>query len=486
MKQIAELEPEIVWSIFEQITRVPRPSKKEQQMQAFIESFAAAHALEYRRDAKGNIVVIRPASPERASEPALILQSHMDMVCEKDADVEIDFEQDPIQAYVDGEWVKARGTTLGADCGIGMALQLAALIEPDLKLPKIEALFTVDEEQGLTGAMNLGADMLTGTRMINLDSEDEGEIFIGCAGGIDTIGTIAYKPEILNNSDEWCTCEIRIGGLHGGHSGDDIEKGFANSNKLMTRLLWNLSRNCGARLSLFDGGNLRNAIPRDARAVIVLPKRGIQAAEKLFNTLSEAFADEFKTTEPSMQCTCSVVDTPAETLLPLDVQSRLLNLLYALPHGVMAMSMTMPGLVETSTNLASIKMPEPGKIVITTSQRSSVESAKRDIADRVASVFALAQAEVVHTDGYPGWSPNPDSPLVRKAAAIYQEMFGNMPKIKAIHAGLECGLFLTRYPGLDMISTGPTLRGVHSPAERVEIASVQKVWSYLQQLLERV
>lgn len=486
MKQIAELEPKIVWSIFEQITRVPRPSKKEQQIQAFIESFAAAHALEHRRDAKGNIVVIRAAAPGRESEPALILQSHMDMVCEKNADVVIDFERDPIQAYVDGEWVRARGTTLGADCGIGMALQLAALIDPALQTPKIEALFTVDEEQGLTGAMNLGQEMLTGTRMINLDSEDEGEIFIGCAGGIDTIGTLTYVPEQLSSTADLQTCELRVSGLHGGHSGDDIEKGFANSNKLMTRLLWNLSRSCGARLALFDGGNLRNAIPRDARAVIVLPKGEIQTAEKLFNTLSEAFAEEFKTTEPSMQCTFSIMDTPVDTLLPLEVQTRLLNLLYALPHGVMAMSMTMPGLVETSTNLASVKIPEPGKIVITTSQRSSVESAKRDIADRVASVFALAQAEVVHTDGYPGWAPNPHSPLVRKAAAIYQEMFGNTPKIKAIHAGLECGLFLTRYPGLDMISTGPTLRGVHSPAERVEVASVLKVWDYLRRLVESV
>lgn len=486
MKQIAELEPKIVWSIFEQITRVPRPSKKEERIRAHVMAFAEAHGLAYRSDAKGNIVVIREAAPGRESEPALILQSHMDMVCEKDTDVKIDFEQDPIQAYVDGEWVKARGTTLGADCGIGMALQMAALIDPDLRAPRIEALFTVDEEQGLTGAMNLGSDMLTGTRMINLDSEDEGEIFIGCAGGIDTIGTMTYVPEKVQNTADWQACEIRVGGLHGGHSGDDIEKGFANANKLMTRLLWNLSRQCGLRISSLDGGNLRNAIPRDARAVVALPVAKMSSAERLFHTLSAAFAEEFKMTEPALQCALTKVDELLDTVMPEETQTRLLNLLYALPHGVMAMSMTLPGLVETSTNLASVKMPEPGKIVITTSQRSSVESAKRDIADRIASVFALAQVDAVHTDGYPGWAPNPDSPLVHKASEIYLQMFGNSPKIRAIHAGLECGLFLSRYPGLDMISTGPTLRGVHSPAERVEIASVAKVWDYLRQLIESV
>lgn len=486
MKQIAELEPQIVWSIFEEITRIPRPSKKEERIREHIIAFAETHGLAYRSDAKGNIVVIREAAAGREAEPALILQSHMDMVCERDTGVDIDFERDPIQAYVEGEWVKARGTTLGADCGIGMALQMAALVAPNLRTPKIEALFTVDEEQGLTGAMHLGSEMLTGTRMINLDSEDEGEIFIGCAGGIDTIGTLTYVPEKLQNTMDWQACEIRVGGLHGGHSGDDIEKGFANANKLLTRLLWNLSRQCGLRISSLDGGNLRNAIPRDASALVALPVAKMSVAEGLFHTLSAAFAEEFKMTEPALQCLMTTVEKPLDTLMPMETQERLLNLLYALPHGVMAMSMTLPGLVETSTNLASVKMPEPGRIVITTSQRSSVESAKRDIADRIASVFALAQAEVVHTDGYPGWAPNPDSPLVHKAAEIYLQMFGNAPKIRAIHAGLECGLFLSRYPGLDMISTGPTLRGVHSPAERVEIPSVGKVWNYLCHLIESV
>ncbi|MCH5306383.1 MAG: aminoacyl-histidine dipeptidase [Rikenella sp.] len=479
------LEPRIVWSLFDQITKVPRPSKKESRIQAFIEDFARQNGLEYRRDEKGNIVVIRSAAPGREEEPALILQSHMDMVCEKDSDVRIDFERDPIEAYVDNGWVRARGTTLGADCGIGMALQMAVLIDKSLRTPKIEALFTVDEEQGLTGAMNLGDGMLTGSRMINLDSEDEGELFIGCAGGIDTIATLTCQPEAIPAAERYAYRTIRVSGLHGGHSGDDIEKGFANSNRLLNRILWNLTKASGLRLSRFDGGNLRNAIPREAEAQVAIPLGQLETAEQLFRQLVEAIADEFRHTEPNLSITIEPLSEVPATVLPVAAQQRLLDLLYALPHGVMAMSQAIPGLVETSTNLASVKMPAPGTIVITTSQRSSVESAKRDIADRVEAVFALAGADVHHTDGYPGWTPNPDSPLVRTAAGIYREMFGTDPKVKAIHAGLECGLFLTRYPHLDIISTGPTLRGVHSPGERVEIASVAKVWDYLKQLVER-
>lgn len=483
--EIGSLEPQIVWGIFGEITRVPRPSKKEGKIQAFIEAFARQYGLECKRDATGNMVVIRPASAGRGEEPALILQSHMDMVCERDADVRIDFENDPIEAYVDGEWVKARGTTLGADCGIGMALQMAVLIDPTLSCPRIEALFTVDEEQGLGGAMGLGEGMLTGTRMINLDSEDEGELFIGCAGGIDTIATLNYTPEKIQAAETYTYYNIRVSGLHGGHSGDDIEKGFANSNKILNRLLWNLAREYGLRLARFDGGNLRNAIPREAEAAVALPKATAEAAERMFRRLADDIRAEYRYTEQTM----AIVIEPAETVparwLPAEAQQRLLEVLYAVPHGVMAMSFAMPGLVETSTNLASVKMPREGVIEITTSQRSSVESAKRDVADRVGAVFALAGAEVRHTDGYPGWTPNPDSPLVRRAAEVYRELFGNDPKIKAIHAGLECGLFLLRYPQLDIISTGPTLRGVHSPSEQVEITTVEKVWRYLRALVER-
>lgn len=486
MKKLTDLEPKLVWEIFHEITQVPRPSKKEGKIQAYLIRFAEKYGLEWKQDPKGNIVIIRPASPGREGESALILQSHMDMVCEKDAGVEIDFENDPIEACVDGDWVKARGTTLGADCGIGMALQMAVLIDPELKVPRIEALFTVDEEQGLTGAMHLGADMLTGNRMINLDSEDEGEIFIGCAGGIDTIASLKYQPEKAPEKG-YVYYTISIRGLNGGHSGDDIEKGYANSNKLLNRLLWNLYWAFGVKLSRIDGGNLRNAIPREAEALIGVPERCHREAIDLLTVLRDEITAEYKHAESNIAIVWKAFNGLPEWVLPEAETVNLLNALYAVPHGVVAMSFSMPGLVETSTNLASVKMPEGeqgGEIVVTTSQRSSLESAKRDVAAQVESVFRLAGMRVAQSDGYPGWTPNPDSPLVRKSAEIYTELFGKKPKIKAIHAGLECGLFLSRYPNLDIISTGPTLRGVHSPAERIEIESVGKVWVYLQKMIQ--
>lgn len=485
MKHLTDLEPKIVWQLFDQITRVPRPSKKEEKIQAHLKQFAEGHDLEWRQDNAGNLVIIRPPSAGREQEPALILQSHMDMVCEKDADVRIDFENDPIPAYVDGDWVKARGTTLGADCGIGMALQMAVLIDQELRVPKIEALFTVDEEQGMTGALNLGTDMLTGNRMINLDSEDEGEIFIGCAGGVDTIATLRYRPEPAP-VEGFQYYDLKVSGLHGGHSGDDIEKGFANSNKLLNRMLWTLHQKIGIRLARIEGGNLRNAIPREAEALFGIQGRDEAEMTRLLTILERAIRAEFQAAEKSIEITWEKRNNGLpETVLPGDDQERLLNVLYAMPHGVMAMSSAMPGMVETSTNLASVKMPGYGEIVITTSQRSSVESAKQDIASQVESVCRLAGAEVRHTDGYPGWAPNPGSPLVKKSKKIYYELFGKEPKIKTIHAGLECGLLLTKYPDLDIISTGPTLRAVHSPGERLEVESVPKVWLYLRKLIEQ-
>lgn len=486
MKQLTDLEPKIVWQFFDQITRVPRPSKKEAKIQVYLRQFADRHGLEWKQDTAGNLVIIRPASPGRENEPALVLQSHMDMVCEKDADVQIDFENDPIQAYVDGDWVKARGTTLGADCGIGMALQMAVLTDGELPVPRIEALFTVDEEQGMTGALNLAPDMLTGNRMINLDSEDEGELFIGCAGGVDTIATLRYRPEPAPESGH-LYYRVKVSGLHGGHSGDDIEKGFANSNKLLNRMLWNLQQKTGIRLARIEGGNLRNAIPREAEALFGIPVQETEAMERLLVTLREAIVEEYKVTEKSIAIEWTKIENSLpQTVLPGEVQQRLLDLVYAIPHGVMSMSFSMPGLVETSTNLASVKMPESGEIIITTSQRSSVESAKRDIASQVQAACRLAGAEVRHTDGYPGWAPNPESGLVRKSSKVYYELFGKEPRIKAIHAGLECGLLLTKYPDMDIISTGPTLRGVHSPGERLEIETVRKVWIYLRKLIQEL
>lgn len=475
------LEPQIVWNYFSQITQVPRPSKKEDKIRVFLRDFALSNALTCREDDCGNIVIIRPAAAGFESEPAVILQSHVDMVCEKEASLEFDFQTQSIDAYVDGEWVKARGTTLGADCGIGMAMAMAALTTPALRRAAIEALFTVDEEQGLTGAMNLGEGMLTGSTMINLDSEDEGEVYIGCAGGVDTIATFDIELKKTPSRKEYDFYRLAVGGLRGGHSGDDINKGLACANKLLTRELWMMMSKYNVLLCSIDGGNLRNAIARDASAIIAIPRKDSQAVIVDAAALAQNIKNEYATTEPQMQIWLEQAEEP-NAKIAQDTAHRLVASLQALPHGVQAMSQTMPGLVETSTNLASIKMGD-GEIVVTTSQRSSVESAKNDIAQTVESVFRLAGATVRHTDGYPGWAPDPSSPLVEKARNLYRDMFGSEPEVKAIHAGLECGLLLSKYPHLDVISIGPTIRGAHSPAERLEIKTVEMVWRYLLKLL---
>lgn len=482
MSKISDLKPEIVWREFDHITMVPRPSKKEEKIRQHLRSFASSYGLPIKEDADGNIVITREASPGRESAPALVLQSHVDMVCEHDSDRIIDFDRDPIDAYVDGDWVRARGTTLGADCGIGMALQMAALIDQSLSTPKLEALFTVDEEQGLTGAKDLAPDMFTATRMINLDSEDEGEIYIGCAGGIDTIATFEYVPQ--QAPDGYTYYNIGIDGLRGGHSGDDIEKGFACANKLLVRALWLVSQFCPMVIAKIDGGNLRNAIAREASAVIGVPSSVngvVELVERCFSEMRSEFSD----TEPDMRCVIESVETWTLPVLPDHVTMRLIMSLYAVPHGVMAMSRAIHGLVESSTNLASVKMIG-SSVVVTTSQRSSVESAKHDVENQVECAFLLAGARVVHSDGYPGWRPNTDSELLRIGESVYSELFGSQPKVKAIHAGLECGLFLVKYPDLDMISIGPTLRGVHSPSERILIDSVEKTWRYLRRIIESI
>lgn len=476
------LVPQLVWGYFAEITQIPRPSKKEEKIRQYLRDFASKHSLPIKEDEKGNIVITRPAATGCEAKPTVILQSHVDMVCEKEAGLDFDFETQPIDAYVDGDWVTARGTTLGADCGIGMALQMAALTDPELKSGAIEALFTVDEEQGLTGAMNIGADMLTGTQMINLDSEDEGEIYIGCAGGIDTIATFEAQFKKAPSKKDYDFYKITVGGLRGGHSGDDIHKGLANANKLLTRELWLMLSGWEVKLCDIDGGNLRNAIARDAWATVALPKEHANDIIVAAAELAVELKAEYALTEPNISITMAQVEQP-ERKIDNEIAHILVAALQAVPHGVQSMSQAMPGMVETSTNLASVKIVGDD-IIVTTSQRSSVESAKYDIAHTVESVFRLAGAVARHSDGYPGWKPNPKSPLVVKSAAVYKQMFGKKPAIKAIHAGLECGLFLTKYPHLDIISIGPTLRGVHSPDERIEIRTVDMVWRYLVALLK--
>ena len=480
MSDIGNLEPQQVWEQFDAITRVPRPSKKEGRIIEYLEQFARDNNIEYRKDKIGNIVMCKPASAGMESRPKVILQSHMDMVCEKNSDVEFDFENDPIRTRIDAGWVRAEGTTLGADCGIGMAAALAVMVDSELKHGPVEALFTVDEETGLTGAFELGEGMLTGKYLINLDSEDEGEIFIGCAGGIDTVATFRYTTEPAPRN--YTYYRVDVSDLQGGHSGDDIDKGRVNSNKTVGRLLWAGMQRFDLKLSYFDGGNLRNAIPREAYAVFGVPVHLSTGFEKYFAEFRSELESEFRYREPSFRMTLN--EMPAvDTVIDEATQQGLVYSLVGVPNGVIAMSFAMPGLVETSTNLASVKFTDGDTITVTSSQRSSVESAKIYAMQMVESVFTLAGADVAHSDGYPGWTPNPDSELLRKSVDTYRRLFGTEPKVRAIHAGLECGLFLEKYPDLEMVSFGPTLRGVHSPDERLEIATVPKFWKLLTELL---
>lgn len=484
MSKLSHLEPKIVWAEFEKITTIPRPSKREGKIVEYLVNFAKEHNLKYKKDTMGNVVIMRPASEGMESHPTVILQSHVDMVCEKNSDTIFDFDTDPINVRIEPQgWVSADGTTLGADCGIGMAAALAILKEQGIKHPPIEALFTVDEETGLTGAFNLGADMLTGKYLINLDSEDEGELFVGCAGGIGTYATFTYKSEAAPKGDVFY--RIDVNGLTGGHSGDDINKGRANSNRVLARMLLTAANELEMRLSYFEGGNLHNAIPREAYAIVAVPKKNVT---EFFDLYERYFADikqEFLTTEPNIDIIISempVVDQVVER----ETTMNLLRALVGVPNGVLSMSGVMEGLVETSSNLASVKFKDKNTILVTTSQRSSLESGKQFAADAVESVFSLASAKVTHNEGYPGWNPNMESDLLEVTTRSYKNLFGVEPKIKAIHAGLECGLFLERYPHLDMISFGPTLRGVHSPDERLEIVSVDRFWNLLLEVLRNL
>jgi len=404
------------------------------------------------------------------------------MVGEKNQDKEHDFEKDPIEAYVEDGWVKANGTTLGADCGIGMAAQLAILESNEIQHGAIECLFTVDEETGLTGAFGLKPGYLKGEILLNLDSEDDGLLFIGCAGGKDTLAELSFnKTKVPEGTKAY---KLSVTGLKGGHSGDDIEKGLGNANKILNRALWNASDRYNLRIALFDGGNLRNAIAREAFAVVVVPEGSQQEFIDYISGFEKTVKSEFKVTEPGLSVKVEVTDTPS-FVIDEDTQGKMINAIYACPHGVIAMSADIPDFVETSTNLASVKMNDE-RIIFTTSQRSSVESAKEDICDMVASVFQLIGAKITQSDGYPGWSPNPDSEIVDITARLYKELFKQEPEVLAVHAGLECGLIGDKYPGMDMISFGPTIRGAHSPDERLEISTVEKFWKLTLEVLKSI
>ena len=481
---IRDLQPKLIWEQFDDITRVPRPSKREEKIIEWLVAFAEKHGFDYSKDATGNVVIRKAATKGYEDRQTVILQSHMDMVCEKNSDVEFDFETQPIETYIEDGWVRAKGTTLGADCGIGMAAALAVLLDESLEHPAIEALFTVDEETGLTGAFGLGEGMLEGKYLLNLDSEDEGKLFIGCAGGIDTVATMEYNKEEAPES--YAFVRLEVGDLLGGHSGDDIDKGRANSNKLLARFLYNACDTFMIAVERFEGGNLRNAIPREAYAIVGVPAEAVEDFKERYMEFGEELKEEFRHTEPRMRFSVTDVENPAEVMNNDDMCVLLLAIV-GLPNGVLAMSHAVAGLVETSSNLASVKFnTEEAKITITTSQRSSVESAKLYAAQTIESVFYLSGCDVEHSDGYPGWTPNPDSKLLQKSVECYRALFATEPKVRAIHAGLECGLFLEKYPHLEMVSFGPTLRGVHSPDERLEISTVDKFWKLLVELLKNL
>lgn len=480
---IKDLKPSGIWNYFYEITQIPRPSKKEEKIIAYLLEFAKKHNLEVKKDDAGNVLITKPATKGKENLPTVILQGHVDMVCEKNSGTKHDFDNDPIETYVDGEWLKAKGTTLGADNGMGVAAALTILASDTIEHGKLECLFTVDEETGLTGAYALGKDFLNGDILINLDTEEEGEIYIGCAGGKITTVTFDYKKQDIPANYFWF--RVQVNGLNGGHSGSEIHKGLGNANKILNRYLWALSRKFDLALAEIDGGNLHNAIAREAYAIAGIPYSHKEDVIVELNTLAPDIEAELKAVDPNLKMTVSSTDTPA-FIIDKDTTSNLLNGIYACPHGVLAMSHEIPGLVETSTNLASVKMKEGDKIVITTSQRSSTNSLKDDAGNIVNAVFTLAKAKVEHSAGYPGWKPNPDSKVLAVAKKAYKDLFGKEAEIMAIHAGLECGLFLEKYPHLDMISCGPTIRNAHSPEEQIEIASVEKWWNFLLETLKNI
>lgn len=478
-----DLKPAGVFHYFEEICQVPRPSKKEEKIIAYLKAFGEKHKLETKVDEAGNVLIKKLATPGMENRKTVVLQSHVDMVCEKNNDVKHDFLTDPIETEIDGEWLKAKGTTLGADNGIGVATELAILADDSIEHGPVECLFTVDEETGLTGAFALQEGFMSGDILLNLDSEDEGELFIGCAGGIDSVAEFTYKE--VDVPAGYFFCKVQVKGLKGGHSGGDIHLGRGNANKLLNRFLSQTFKKYDMYLCEIDGGNLRNAIAREAHAVIAIPEADKHALRTDLNVFAAQAEAEYAVADPDLQFVLES-ENPRTKAIDKDTTEHLLQALYAAPHGVYAMSQDIPGLVETSTNLASVKM-KPGNIIrIETSQRSSTESSKQDIATMVRTVFEMAGASVSFGDGYPGWKPNPHSEILEVAAESYKRLFGVDAQIKAIHAGLECGLFLDKYPSLDMISFGPTLQGVHSPDERMLIPTVQKFWDHLLDILKHI
>lgn len=476
------LRPEPLWRYFEGLSAIPRGSKHEGKASAYVTGVAKRLGLETFTDPIGNVVVRKSASKGWERAPGIVIQSHLDMVCEKNSGTIHDFERDPLVLRRQGEFITATGTTLGADNGIGVAVGLALMEDASVKHGPLEFLFTVDEETGLTGANNLGNDFLQSRILINLDSEEEGVLCVGCAGGMDSRGEVpvAFEPLPARH----LLFRLKISGLRGGHSGLDIHRGRGNAIKLLTRALKALAP-CGASLSSIDGGNKRNAIPREAQATIALPEKSLDAALKKVPELAELYEAEYAATDPGVELTIGKLRSGNDRVMKRASANTILNLLSVVPHGVITMNAAISALVETSTNLARV-FTEKSAVVIETSQRSSVESEKADIVATVCAAFDLVGAKVSHGDGYAGWRPDLASPILKTARTVYRKKFNKDPIVKAIHAGLECGIIGAKYPGMDMLSIGPTLEMAHSPDERVRIESVEHIWEYLVAILETV
>ncbi|MBR5652817.1 MAG: aminoacyl-histidine dipeptidase [Prevotella sp.] len=478
-----DLTPRSVFEQFARINEIPRPSKREEKMIAYLMDFGQSRGLPTKCDAVGNVLISKGATPGYEDRQTLILQSHMDMVCEKLVDVDFDFDKDAIQTYIDGEWLKAKGTTLGADDGIGCAMELALLDSNDIEHGPIECVFTRDEETGLTGAFGMEADFMTGKMLINLDSEDEGQIFVSCAGGKTTTATFSFDREDAPKS--YFFMEASLKGLNGGHSGDDINKKRANAIKILSRFLYKEMQKMTVLLVSFDSGRMHNAIPRDGKVCFAVPSKEKETVKADWNIFAAEVADEFHVTETTMDFQLSSAE--ARKVITKPTGQNIIRALQAVDNGVYAMCQdeAVAWLVETSSNVASVTTTDK-KVVVVASQRSNVMSNLENQGNTVKALFELAGAKVEQGDGYPAWKMRADSALTRLAVDCYKELFHKDPQVLGIHAGLECGLFSERYPDLDMVSFGPTLRGVHSPDERLHIPTVQMVWDHLLLMLKRI
>ena len=480
--KIEALAPSGIWKNFKNLTQIPRPSKKEARIIEYVKKFGEDLGLETKIDGVGNVIIRKPATPGMENRKGIIFQSHLDMVPQKNSEKKHDFEKDPIEAYIDGEWVTANGTTLGADNGIGVSAMLSVLESKSLKHGPVECLFTIDEETGMTGAFALQPGQLKGDILLNLDSEDEGELYIGCAGGID--GNIEFDYASDKIPGDHIAYLIKVSGLKGGHSGIEINQGRGNSNLVLFRLLWNAEKTTGMRLCEAEGGNMRNAIPREAQATVLIPAAKEKAFIELTGKFEKTVQSELASVEPDLQIEIKKAGNP-ERVMKQELQKKLIAAVYSCPNGTIRMTDGIPGLVETSTNLAIVRTAGT-KIQVSCLLRSSVNSAKENLADTMRALFEMAGAQVTFSGSYPGWKPNMNSAIMKLMDKLYKSKYGKSPEIKAIHAGLECGIIGGVYPNLDMVSFGPTIRHPHSPDEKVHIASVQKFWDFLVDTLQNI